>query len=151
VSITRVIFVHGDNFLSKIIQKATGSEWAHVGIELFDGIVEALFEGVKLSERNKYDLYHTDYVSVDIPEIDAAEEKARQLLNTSYGFLTDNFTGAVHALTGIVLVGNEEKTVNCSETVTRILRAGGLDILCGIEADAITPGDLYGILKYPVS
>ena len=92
--------------------------------------------------------YITEYIRVDIPDLGAAEAKAKHLLNTSYGLLTDCVEGAVHDLTGIVLPGNGEKTVNCSETVTRILRAGGLDALPGHEADSVTPGDLYRELKY---
>lgn len=144
---TRLIFVHGDNFLSQAIQKATDSEWAHVGIELFDGIVEALFEGVTLSAKDKYALYRTAYLEVAVPDMEAAQAKAQQLLHTAYGYMTDNFSGAVHALTGIVLPGNGEKTVNCSETVTRILRAGGFEVLPEIAADSITPGDLYRALN----
>lgn len=143
---TRLIFVHGDNFLSKAIQFATSSQWAHVGIELFGGIVEALFDGVSLSERDKYEAYIHEYVEVDIPCLEAAEEKARTLLDASYGFVTDNVSGAVHDLTGIALSGNGEETVNCSETVVRILRAGGVVVLPDHAADAITPGGLYRAL-----
>lgn len=145
---TSLIFVHGDNFLSKAIQFATGSQWAHVGIELLGGIVEALFDGVSLSVNNKYEGYIHEYVEVDIPYLEAAEEKARALLNASYGFITDNVSGAVHDLTGIVLAGNGEATVNCSETVVLILRAGGFVILPDHAADTITPGGLYRAIKY---
>jgi hypothetical protein len=45
-----------------------------------------------------------------------------------------------------VKLSSGELTMNCSETVTRILRAGGLNVLPGVNADCVTPMDLYRYL-----
>ena len=50
--------ISGHKDASKAIQIATHSEWAHVGIEMLGGIVEALANGVKLSE---IDIYYRIY------------------------------------------------------------------------------------------
>ena len=43
--------------------------------------------------------------------------------------------------------GVGEVTVNCSEAVCRILRAGGVDVLPGVYADCVTPANLLKALE----
>lgn len=143
----KVIFIHGDNYLSKAIQTATHGEWAHVGIEILGGMLEALFDtGVTVSPLDKYADFKTECINVDLPDLEGAEQEATKLLGTSYGF--KNFTGGgLHDIIGINISGDGEKTVDCSEAVARILRAGGNNVLPNIAADNLTPNDLYKALK----
>jgi hypothetical protein len=41
-----------------------------------------------------------------------------------------------------VNIDTGEWTMNCSETVSRVVRAGGVNVLPGVDADCITPMDL---------
>jgi len=142
----KVIFVHGDNCLSKVIQTATHGEWDHVGIEMLGGMLEALFNvGVTVSSLDKYTDFKTECIDVFITDPDGAEQEAKKFVGTSYGF--KNFAGGgLYAIMGINISGDGEKSVDCSELVARILRAGGNNVLPNIAADNITPNDLYKAL-----
>lgn len=110
-------------------------------------MLEALFDvGVTVSSLDKYADYKTECIDVDIPDLDGAEQEAKKLLGTSYGF-KNLAGGGLHAIMGINISGDGEKTVDCSEAVARILRAGGNNILPNIAADNITPNGLYKALK----
>lgn len=143
--IAKVIFVHGDNFTANVIQTITHGQYCHVGIEILGGIVEAIVPKVVLSLTDKYANYITKYVDVDIPDMVAAESEAKALIGKPYGFV-DCITGGLHDLAGKNIIGDGYITADCSETVTRILRAGGIDILPGVPADDVTPEDLLKAL-----
>jgi hypothetical protein len=148
---TAVIFVRGSkgNTVDRVIDDVSRGEFSHVAIKILDSIVEALGEpdlgdkypGVWAHNPEKYDGADVEVVPVELPDLPSAEAEARSLIGTFYGY-TDCIRGGLYDLTGVTLQGNKF-TANCSETVTRILRAGGLDVLPGVPPDCITPNDLY--------
>jgi len=136
---TRVIFVHGDNFISEVIQIVTDSEWTHVGIEMLGSILEALPDGVAVSQLYKYTDFTTKCVEVDIPNMEAAESKAKEMIGKPYSFM-DGLEGGLHDLFGVSFPNDGEAATNCSKLVAIVLRAGEYDL--GQEcANCITPGD----------
>ena len=108
--------------------------------------MEAIHPAVVLSLVDKYDSVEREIIEVEIADIMAAEVEAQGLIGVPYGLITDCLDGGLHDLIGYHANGNGEITVNCSETVTRILRAGGSDILPGMAADCVTPEGLYQAL-----
>jgi hypothetical protein len=146
MSKVRLIFVGGDSKVDKLITEVTGGTKSHVAGLLFDGVYEStglkepsdIYPGVWLHDPNKY-LNNPDAESIEIevPDIDALKEEARRLLGTPYGYL-DCIRGGVFDLLGIKVPDNDW-AMDCSETWTRLLRAGGLDILSEIPAGDLTP------------
>lgn len=150
-----VIFTgNNENKFSKLISKVTKGEYTHVAIKILDSVAEAFasciegdpYPGFWLHEPNRYDKYQSAvFVDVEIPDLKAAEKQARHLLGTAYGY-TDLVNAGVYNLTGKSLPGTGKYTVICSEAVVMILRSGGLNILPGVNADSISPMDLYRAL-----
>jgi uncharacterized protein YycO len=142
---TSVIFVHGDNFISEAIETITNSEWAHVGILMFDGIVESLTSGVAISPIDAYEGYHVKYVDIDIPNMAMAEAQAKAMIGVPYSYF-DCIEGGLHDLLGIEFPSDGETTTNCSKLVALILRAGGCDL--GQESpNELTPADDDRLIK----
>jgi hypothetical protein len=142
----KILFIDGGTQFSKLIKDVTHGKYSHSAIFMLGGLVEAVMPVVKVSPENKYDGYEQEIIEINILDLVAAENEARHLLGRLYG-LSDCITGGLHDIAGIHLPGNGEITVDCSEAVTRILRAGGLDVFPGSPADDITPQDLYTALK----
>lgn len=154
-------FVGGDTWLDKAIEGISGGQYADISHSFIKGILDSILEaegvkqyndpypGVWLHPLNKYEgNTHVKYVDVDVPDIEAAKSKARDLIGTVYGYTDCIATAAALVNKNLAdALSDGEKTAMCSETVTRILRAGGLDILPGIEADQISPVKLYEALK----
>lgn len=150
-----VIFIGGGTSLvDKVINAVSHGKNSHVAIQINGYTVEALGEkdeGDKYPGVWEHDLikYANDpnavFIGVDIPDIESAKKKAKELIGTLYGYV-DCVNGGIYDLTGKQCQGDGEITANCSETVTRILRAGGFNVLPGVAADCITPNDLYRAL-----
>ena len=150
----KVGFVGGDTLLDKAIEGFSGSQYAdisHTYIYLFDSILEAEgvkqysdpYPGVWLHPADKYDGNpHAKTVEIDLPDLAAAQSKARELIGTLYGY-SDCIVTATKFLTGYNIFSGGELTMHCSETVTRILRAGGLPVCPGLQADEVSPVLLY--------
>jgi len=143
-----VLFYFGHDWIGKVIDavEGPGKDPSHTGIFMFGGLLEAVKEGFVKSPATTYDGLDTKIITVDVPDMGAAETKALTLLGTTYGYI-DCVNGGLHDLTGKNVPGDGEITANCSEAVCRILRAGGLDILPGVYADDITPADLLRALE----
>lgn len=142
----KVLFTAGHNLIGNTVEFLTHSRWAHASIFLLGGIVEAISPAVTISPIDKYDQTEQEIIEVEIPDVIAAEEQAGSLIGVQYGLFTDCLDGGLNDVLGYHSKGNDIKTVNCSETVTRILRAGGLDILPDVAADCVTPEGLYQVL-----
>lgn len=145
-----VVLMRGDDgVIDTVINAASGGIYSHAAIKILGSTLESY--GVKL-EQDKYPgvwLHDPDeytgnqaarFIDVDVPDLAGAEAEARRLVGTLYGY-TDCIRGGLYDLFKIESDGNSF-TANCSETVTRILRAGGLTLLPGIEPDCVTPNDL---------
>ncbi|MBP2653368.1 MAG: hypothetical protein H6Q73_937 [Firmicutes bacterium] len=144
----KILFSYPETVFGRIIDavEGPGADPSHAAIFMLDGILEALDNGFVKSPLTAYDGHKTTIITVDVPDIDDAELEAKRLLNTPYGYL-DCINGGIREITGRQIPGDGEVTVNCSEAVTRILRAGGLDILPGIYADGVTPAALMEALQ----
>ncbi len=152
-----VIFVKGDDkdcVVDRVIDAVSKGEYSHVAIKILGGVVEALGEkdaddkypGVWVHNAGKYDNDpDATMVDVDLPNIARAEAEAESLIGTLYGYV-DCVNGGVYDMTGKQLPADGVITADCSETVTRILKAGGLNIFPTICPDCITPNDLYRAL-----
>jgi len=143
-----VLFYFGTNWVGRIIKffEGKGDNPTHTGIFMFDSLLEALDAGFVKSPVDEYANSRTKIVSVEVPNIADAEAEAKRLLYTPYGW-SDCVNGGIYDTTGVMLPGDGEITVNCSEAVTRILRAGGVDVLPGVYADCVTPADLLKALE----
>ena len=128
------------------LAEGAGDNPSHAAIFMLGGILEALDNGFVKSPLNAYDGFKTTILSVDVPNIEAAEKEADKLLGTPYGWRAC-IDGGLHDLLGVTVPGDGEKTVDCSEAVTRILQAGGLDIFLDFSADNVTPADLLKKLQ----
>jgi hypothetical protein len=161
-----LIFVGGDTKVDKIITSVTGGVYSHVAGFLFDSVYESTgqkeegdpYPGVWLHDANKYNNnQYAEFIEVDIPDIEALKIEGRKLLGTPYGYI-DCLRGGFFDLLGIKTLDNDW-AMDCSETWTRLLRAGGLDILTNIEAGDITPARIrqaildngYGKIINPIA
>jgi len=145
-----LIFIGGDSKVDKLITGVTGGTKSHVAGLLFDGTYESLgmkdesdlYPGVWLHNPNKYiGNPDAEFVEIEVPDIKALEAEARNLLGTPYGY-TDCVRTGVYELFGTIIPDNAY-TMDCSETWTRLLRAGKLDILPEVPAGCISPVKLY--------
>jgi hypothetical protein len=171
-----VIFVGGNELVDKVIEGVTHGTCSHVAIQILGGVLESQgvpdkgdrYPGVHLHALDKYDNnQYAKFVEVEVPNLSAAERTAKRLLGKFYSYI-GCIEGGVYDLFGIQLhpwiakyinllivkffrlpvnLDTGEWTMNCSETVTRILRAGGLSVLPGVDADCITPEDLLVALN----
>ncbi|VBB05091.1 Hypothetical protein LUCI_0297 [Lucifera butyrica] len=144
-----LIFVGGDSEVDKIIQGATHGPYSHVAGIILNSTLESLgmkdrsdpYPGVWLHDPDKYrDSPDAEFIEVEIPDLMAAESEARKLIGSPYGYV-DCVRGGLYDLTGVKLPGNL-LAMNCSETWTRILHAGGLKVLNDVAPDCVTPMDL---------
>jgi len=142
----KVLFTAGHNIIGDTVEFLTHSRWAHASIFILGGIVEAISPAVILSAADKYDGVEQELIEIELSDLAAAEIEAQALIGIPYGLITDCLDGGLNDLIGYQAKGNGTKTVNCSETVTRIIRAGGLNVLPGIPPDCITPEVLYQAL-----
>ncbi len=148
-----VILVHGldDSIVDKVIQQFSDGPYSHSAI-LFDnglGVVESLgikdehdpYPGVWSHNPHTYDDAVAKKITILLPNQELAEEETRNLLGSLYGY-TDCVKGGLYDLLKIKLPGNT-LSINCSEFVTRVLRAGGLNVMPDVEPDCVTPNDLF--------
>jgi hypothetical protein len=151
-----VIFCKGDNgIIDTVIDTVEQGEFSHSAIKILGGTFEALgvmdkgdlYPGAWLHPLDKYDNNpNVVQIDVEIPDLTYAELKATELKGTLYGYISC-VTGGLHDLLGIHLRGDGEFSNDCSELVTRVLKAGGLDLFPVDYPDNITPQDLYNKLQ----
>jgi len=145
----KVLFVYAHNVVGEIVDFAEGKgeDPSHVAVFACGGLLEAIQPAVTVSPVDKYAVCKTRTITVEVPDIEAAEAEGQRLIGTPYGLVTDCVSGLIHDVTSRHVVFNGAGTANCSETGTRYLRAGGLDVLPGIPADCVTPKDLLLALE----
>ena len=147
-----IIFIKGDTTseIDNIIDTASRGIYCHVAIKILGSVLEALGEkdesdpypGVWKHNITKYDNNPLAvFVEVEIPDISNAEDEAQNLIGRPYGYI-DCIDGGIYDIMGKQLPSDGDFTDNCSETVVRILRDGGYNILPGVEADCLTPNDI---------
>ena len=156
MTMVKVGFSGGDTWIDKAIQAVSGSDYCdvtHAFIVLFDSVLEARgvnddgdkYPGVWLHPMSKLWSDRVRVLNVDVPDIEAAKNTARKLIGTPYSY-TDCIEAALNEV-GVTLPVDGDKTVMCSETVTLILRAGGVEVCGDTPADLVTPVMLYEALK----
>jgi hypothetical protein len=145
-----LIFVGGDSRVDKLIEDVSGGDVSHVACLLFDSVYEAtgmkeesdLYPGTWLHNPTKYDSNpDARFIEIEIPDMAALKGEARNLLGTPYAYGGCIKTG-IYDLSGIELP-DCALTTHCSETITRLLRSGGVNILPDIEPGCIDPSRLY--------
>lgn len=143
-----VLFSYPTDIIGRVIDLAEGRgpDPCHSGIFILGGLCQALKQGFVKSPPDVYEGARHAVMTVVIKDMTAAETKAQELLGTPYGYI-DCVNGGIHDILGKVIPGDGEITVNCSEAVIRILRAGGTDPLEGVPADCVTPADLFKALN----
>ncbi|MBP2654270.1 MAG: hypothetical protein H6Q73_1839 [Firmicutes bacterium] len=149
MSKVKVLFAFSDGLeIDRLVDwgEGGGDLPCHTGIFLNGYIYEALKQGFVKSSENSYDGRRIKILEVDVPNIEEAEAEAEKLLGTPYGWKAC-LDGGLHDVLGVTVPGDGEKTVDCSESVTRILQAGGLDIFRDFSADNVTPADLLKKLQ----
>jgi hypothetical protein len=141
--IVNIIFNGGHNIVGNGVEFFTHSQWAHVSFVTDNALYEAVEPKFhKIDNIHIYDEIDHEILKIEVPNIEAALKKAEDLIGTPYGLWTDCIATILDDI-GVNSETNGEITVHCSESVTRILRAGGLDILGTKPADKISPEDLY--------
>ncbi|HWR05683.1 hypothetical protein, partial [Sporomusa sp.] len=139
--------------VDRVIAEVSHGDFCHTAIKILGGTLEALgmpdegdkYPGVWLHAAGKYDNNPSaEFIEIDIPNMVEAEAEAIRLIGTPYGY-TDCIRGGIYDLTGKQLPGNSI-TANCSETVTRVIRAGEFTVLPAVIPDDITPNDLRNAL-----
>ena len=149
-----MIFAGGETDVDKAIIGITGGRYSHVGGYLFDSVYESTgikeesdpYPGVWLHNPHKYDSSDiVEFIEIGVPDLLALKQKARELLGTVYGYSDCIKTGIAEIFH--VGIPDNEFSMHCSETWTRLLRAGGLDILPDAKADSISPNKLYEAIK----
>lgn len=147
-------FLGGDSQVDKLITGVTGGDKSHVAAYLFDGWLESTgmkeeydpYPGVWLHNPDKYKNYpDAEFIEVDIPNSEALKEEARRLLGTPYGY-SDCIRTGIYEMLGIAIADNAY-AMDCSELCTRLLRAGGLDVLSDVPAGCISPEKLLTTVK----
>jgi len=157
----KILFSYPCTPFGKLVEDVEGKgEPSHTGIILYGQIFEALENGFVKSPLNSYDDFKHKIITINISNLSHAQLEAKRLLYTPYGWVDCIVGGARRLINRILKLfnksiniefrGNGERTVNCSEAVTRILRAGGLDVLPEVYADDVTPADLLEAL-IPIS
>lgn len=144
-----IILVGGDAPVDKFITKFTGGRFSHVAALVLGstfestGIKEPIdpYPGVWLHDPNKYvGNPNVVFVDVEVPDLAAGEAEVRKLLGTPYSYIAC-VKGGLHDILGIDLP-DTDFSMDCSETITRFLRACGLDFLSGHSPGSITPDDI---------
>jgi hypothetical protein len=143
----RLVLVGGDSFLDQVIEGVEKSDKSHVAGYLFDSVLEATglkepddpYPGCWLHDPRKYDGNpEATFFYIDVPDLEAAMVEARRLIGRPYDVIACA-KGGMKELFDTNSAGNRF-AVNCSETWTRILQAGGTDLWPGVAPDCITPG-----------
>ena len=155
-----MFFVEGviTSVIDDTIAIVSKGKYVHTAIEILGGTLESLGcvirdengqdipPGVRLSALGKYDGRDDVLVKiVDVPNVVAAEETARNLIDIPYGWI-DCAEGGIHDQTGAALPDDGILTANCSKTVALVLRAGEVTIDGDVPAGNITPMDLLNEL-----
>lgn len=147
------IYPHGEGVRRIIgdivdIAEGKGNDPCHIaGFRRNGKLLEAIQPCVtEDTDPHFYDDCKVRVIFVEVPDAESAEKEAESLIGVPYGLVTDCVSGLIHTVTG-KHVSNGKKTVNCSETWTRILRAGGLKFLEDSPADCITPLEFMNALE----
>lgn len=151
-----VIFVSAHNIVGELVQQTTNSQWAHVGIIMpsLGGIVEAVFPRVTVSSVDTYNRIYTEVIELTVTDEQylAMEQSAIRLIGKFYGF-DDCIVGGLHDIFGDIISQNVGRvidfdgSIDCSATVTTILRDGGFNLFPGEMVSQITPNDLYVVIR----
>lgn len=146
----RVFFIKGDitNPIDDLIEIFSKGQYVHVAIEILGGTLESLSpDGVRLSPAGIYDNCDGVLIKVvDVPDLARAEAVAQSLIGKPYGY-SSCVSGGLHDQLGINTPDTKGIIDDCSETVIRILRGGGVDLLQGIAPNDVTPMDLLNAMK----
>lgn len=142
--------VGGDGLLNKGIELFSAADYmsfSHIFIMLGGGTLEALGEreagdtyaGVWVHNKNKYKGNpYARFFEVEVPDYESAYAKAGSLVGKPYGYF-DCIRTLYFNTFGTQCDIMDETAMDCSETATRIMRAGGLDILPGIIPGCVDP------------
>ena len=141
-----LIFVGGDGRVDKLIEGVSGGDVSHVACLLFDSVYESTgmkeesdpYPGVWLHRPDKYNGNpDAQVIEVEVPNIEGLKAEARRLLGTPYAFGGCVKTGIFDMLE--IELPDNDWTMHCSETVTRLLRGGELPVLQKNKAGVIDP------------
>jgi hypothetical protein len=145
-----LIFVGGDSTVDRVIEKVSGGDVSHVACLLFDSVYESTglkeeedpYPGVWLHNPHKYCKNpYAKFIRINVPDKEGLNKMARRLLGTPYSYAGCIKTGIFDIL-GIDLP-DTDYTMHCSETITRLLRSGGVNVLPEVEPSSIDPSRLY--------
>ena len=145
-----LIFVGGDSTVDRVIEKVSNGDVSHAACILFDSVYESTglkeeddpYPGVWLHNPHKYGKNpDAKFIRIPIPDKKGLNKMARSLLGTPYSYVGCLKTGIFDIL-GIDMP-DTDYTMHCSETITRLLRAGGVNVLPGVEPSSIDPSRLY--------
>ena len=148
-----VVFVASNHWYSKLIRwferkfSDSGDTFtpSHAGLKV-DGIYrESLASGFVATPLSQYEHDEVRIVDLDVEDdklVEAGMDAFERYWGCAYGWLA-LISGMIYTATGKETWSDGEESMDCSEVVTRILRAFGFDIEGDVEADSITPKILY--------
>lgn len=145
-----LIFVGGDSFIDKAIEEVSKGDVSHTACILFDSVYESTglkeaedkYPAVWLHDPDKYtDNPYAKFIQLEIPDMAALKAEARKLLGSPYGYVDCIRAGIFDLLN--MQIPDSDFAMDCSETVARLIRAGGINILPDVQAGCIDPARLY--------
>lgn len=145
-----LIFVGGNSPIDNLIERVSKGDVSHVACLLFDSVFESTgikeeqdpYPGIWLHNPHKYGTNpYAKFIQVEIPDKPALNKMARALLGTPYSYLACFKTWMYDRFR--VKLFDTSATMHCSETITRLLRAGGVSVLPDLEPGSIDPYRLY--------
>ena len=146
-------FVGGNTNLDRAIKYFSDSEEYNI-THAFTMILNSTCESRGIKEKSdpyagvwlhSPDKFCTDstarFIELDIPNIHGAENMARFLIGSAYGF-SSCLAFFLNKVFEINFPDNKH-SCNCSETQALILRAGGLDVYPNMQANEISPLQMF--------
>jgi hypothetical protein len=158
-----VCFAYTDVWYDWCIAKVSGSQWSHAFITIppivgREMVLEAVHSGVSASPfdreykgnpKVKYEVYR---FNGNPSKIDSAISKCMNRLETSYGFLEYIFLlwRFINGWFGRDIRSHNnwcQQGTICSGLVRTFIEESGFDLFSKFGKDAVTPGDVYAIVK----
>lgn len=141
-----LIFVGGDSTVDRLIDTVSKGDVSHVACLLFDSVLESTglkdesdpYPGVWLHRPDKYNSNpDARFIEVEVPDIEALKTEARRLLGTPYAYGGCLKTGIFDMLD--IQLPDNDWTMHCSETITRLLKGGKVPLLPLLVPGVIDP------------
>ncbi|AJA41369.1 enoyl-CoA hydratase/carnithine racemase-like [Geobacillus virus E3] len=144
-----LLFVRGDSFISKLIQKIDGGEFSHVCIAVSN---KSILEAQRFTKSRIVPIYFDNYEVINLNLTNEQKDKLVKLAVDLVGIRYDYkqvFCELIEKILKKEIFPNNPKNMMCSELVTYLLlQIGYLKSTDEIDKFLeLTPNELYSYLK----